>query len=264
VSQVAVRRIFFSVLALLMSAPLLVVLGVSVNERKSLTFPPQGFNLSWYLDLFRLPDWSGALLNSVIIAFLSAALAVAIAFPLAWFNWRYRIGWVKGILAIGLMPFLLPPVITALGFLSFWTQAGLYGQTWTVVISHGIFLVSLPLVSLSLGFGSLDDSLPEAAATMGADNTVILKTIVFPLVRPYIISGFAFAFVVSLNEYLVAYMTVGAVIETLPMKIFNSLRYGYTPVMASASVFFVALTVIIFSLVARFGDLPKLLGAHSK
>jgi putative spermidine/putrescine transport system permease protein len=42
------------------------------------------------------------------------------------------------------------------------------------------------------------------------------------------------------------------------------LRYGYTPVMASASVFFVALTVIIFSLVARFGDLPKLLGAHSK
>ena len=106
-SQVAVRRIFFSVLALLMSAPLLVVLGVSVNERKSLTFPPQGFNLSWYLDLFRLPDWSGALLNSVIIAFLSAALAVAIAFPLAWFNWRYRIGWVKGILAIGLMPFLL-------------------------------------------------------------------------------------------------------------------------------------------------------------
>ncbi|MFD1744847.1 ABC transporter permease [Rhizobium helianthi] len=263
-NQILVRRIFFTLLGAVMSAPLIVVLGVSVNERKSLTFPPQGFNLSWYLDLFRVADWSGAVVNSTIIALLSASFAVLIAFPLAWFNWRYRLGIVKIVVAIGLMPFLLPPVITAMGFLSFWTQSGFYGQSWTVVISHGIFLVSLPLVSLSLGFGSLEDSLPEAAATMGADNLTILRTIVLPLVRPYLISGFAFAFVVSLNEYLVAYMTVGAVLETLPMKIFNSLRYGYTPVMASASIFFVFVTVIIFSLVARFGDLPKLLGAYSK
>jgi putative spermidine/putrescine transport system permease protein len=263
-TQALVRRIFFSVLALIMAAPLLVVLGVSVNSKKSLTFPPQGFNMGWYLDLFRMPDWSGALLNSTIIALFSASFAVAIAFPLAWFNWRYRLGWVKAILAIGLIPFLLPPVITAMGFLSFWTQTGLYGQYWTVVVSHGIFLVSLPLVALALGFGSLDDSLSEAAATMGADNRTILRTVVLPLVRPYVISGFAFAFVVSLNEYLVAYMTVGPVLETLPMKIFNSLRYGYTPVMASASIFFVVVTVVIFSLVARLGDLPRLLGAHTK
>ncbi|PYB69859.1 MULTISPECIES: ABC transporter permease [Rhizobium] len=263
-SQVLLRRVFFSVLAIVMAAPFIVVLGVSVNAKKSLTFPPQGFNLGWYLDLFRTPDWSAALFNSSLIALLSAAFAVMIAFPLAWFNWRYRMGIVKVIIAVGLMPFLLPPVITAMGFLSFWTQSGFYGQSWTVVISHGIFLVSLPLVSLTLGFSSLEASLPEAAATMGADNRTILTTIVLPLVRPYLISGFAFAFVVSLNEYLVAYMTVGAVIETLPMKIFNSLRYGYTPVMASASVFFVFVTVVIFSLVARFSDLPKLLGAHSK
>ena len=263
-SQTLLRRIFFSLLATVMVAPLVVVLGVSVNAKRALTFPPQGFNLSWYLDLFRIPDWSNALFNSAVTALLSASFAVLIAFPLAWFNWRYRLGIVKFVVAVGLMPFLLPPVITAMGFLSFWTQSGLYGQYWTVVISHGIFLVSLPLVSLSLGFGSLEPSLPEAAATMGADSRVILRTVVFPLVRPYLISGFAFAFVVSLNEYLVAYMTVGPVLETLPMKIFNSLRYGYTPVMASASIFFVFVTVVIFSIVARFGDLPKLLGAYSK
>ena len=36
------------------------------------------------------------------------------------------------------------PVITALGFLSFWATLGLYGQPWTVVISHAIFFVTLP------------------------------------------------------------------------------------------------------------------------
>lgn len=69
---------------------------------------------------------------------------------------------------------------------------------------------------------------------------------------------------ISLNEYIVAAMTMGAVMETLPMKIFNALRYGYTPVMAAASVLFVAVTVLILSLVAWFGDLPRLLGAPRK
>jgi putative spermidine/putrescine transport system permease protein len=71
----------------------------------------------------------------------------------------------------------------------------------------------------------------------------------------------AFAFVLSLNEYIVAYMAVGFTVETLPIKIFNSLRYGYTPTMASVTVLFVAVAVLVFGLIARFGDLPRLLGA---
>ena len=102
---------------------------------------------------------------------------------------------------------------------------------------------------------------PGAAATMGADDRTILRTIILPLILPYIISGMAFAFVLSLNEYIVAYMAVGFTVETLPIKIFNSLRYGYTPTMASVTVLFVAIAVVVFGLIARFGDLPRLLGA---
>ena len=69
------------------------------------------------------------------------------------------------------------------------------------------------------------------------------------------------AFVLSLNEYIVAYMTVGFTLETIPIKIFNALRYGYTPVMASVTVFFVLIAVAVFGGIARFGDLPRLLGA---
>jgi putative spermidine/putrescine transport system permease protein len=129
------------------------------------------------------------------------------------------------------------------------------------VIGHAIFFVTLPLVTLSLGFSAIDRSLVEAAATMGADDRAVFRTVVLPLIRPYLISGFAFAFVLSLNEYIVAYMTVGFTMETLPIKIFNALRYGYTPTMASVSILFVAVAALVFGLVARFGDLPKLLGA---
>ena len=57
------------------------------------------------------------------------------------------------------------------------------------------------------------------------------------------------------------YLAIRFTVETLPIKIFNALRYGYTPTMASVTILFVATAAIIFSLVARFGDLPKLLGA---
>ena len=67
----------------------------------------------------------------------------------------------------------------------------------------------------------------------------------------------------SLNEYIIAYMTVGFTVETLPIKIFNSLRYGYTPVIASISVIFFLTAALLFSLVGRFGDLSKLLGADT-
>jgi putative spermidine/putrescine transport system permease protein len=259
----ALRNLFFAVVGLFLALPLIVVVGVSVNEKQTLAFPPQGFSLGWYGEIFLNPEWRNALFASITLALLSAALAVAIALPLAWFLWRRCAPWANVFQLLGVAPFTLPPVITALGLLTFWATIGFYGQPWTAVVSHAIFFVTLPLVTLSLGFSAIDRSLVEASSTLGADDRTVFRTVVMPLILPYIVSGYAFAFVLSLNEYIVAYMTVGFTVETLPIKIFNALRYGYTPTMASVTILFVATAAVIFSLVARFGDLPKLLGAMS-
>jgi putative spermidine/putrescine transport system permease protein len=262
--SVYLRGVFFVLVGLFLSAPLIVVAGVSVNARQTLAFPPQGFSLGWYVDIFADTGWRNALFASLTLAILSAALAVAIALPLSWFLWRRIAPWANVFQLLGIAPFTLPPVITALGLLTFWATTGFYGQPWTAVISHAIFFVTLPLVTLSLGFTAIDRSLVEAAATMGADDRTIFRTVVLPLITPYLVSGYAFAFVLSLNEYIVAYMTVGFTMETLPIKIFNALRYGYTPTMASVTVLFVVLAAVIYSLIARYGDLLKLLGANSE
>ncbi|MEF0943122.1 ABC transporter permease [Rhizobium sp. BR 362] len=257
------HRLFFFLIGFFLAAPIIVVAGVSINEKQSLTFPPQGFSLGWYGEIFVNPEWRSAFFASVTLAVLSAALAVLIALPLAWFLWRRIAPWANIFQLLGIAPFTLPPVITALGMLTFWATVGSYGQPWTAVIGHAIFFVTLPLVTISLGFSAIDRSLVEAAATMGADDSTVFRTVVMPLIRPYLVSGYAFAFVLSLNEYIVAYMTVGFTLETLPIKIFNALRYGYTPTMASVTILFVVVAAVVFSLVARFGDLPKLLGAMS-
>ncbi|CAN7692602.1 ABC transporter permease [Neorhizobium sp. LjRoot104] len=261
--MIALRRLFFFVVGLFLALPLIVVAGVSINARQTLAFPPQGFSLSWYGQIFTNAEWRNALIASLTLAASSALLALLIALPLAWFLWRRIAPWANIFQLLGVAPFTLPPVITALGLLTFWATTGFYGQPWTAVISHGIFFVTLPLVTLSLGFSAIDRSLVEAAATMGADDRVVFRTVVLPLILPYLVSGYAFAFVLSLNEYIVAYMTVGFTMETLPIKIFNALRYGYTPTMAAVTVLFLVIAAVVFGLVARFGDLPKLLGAMS-
>jgi putative spermidine/putrescine transport system permease protein len=261
--NIVLQRLYFTLVGLFLAMPLIVVAGVSVNEKQTLAFPPQGFSLSWYGEIFLNSEWRNALFASITLAALSAAVALAIALPLSWFLWRRHAPWANIFQLLGIAPFTLPPVITALGLLTFWATTGFYGQPWTAVVSHAIFFVTLPLVTLSLGFSAIDRSLVEAAATMGADDRTIFRTVVLPLILPYLVSGYAFAFVLSLNEYIVAYMTVGFTMETLPIKIFNALRYGYTPTMASVTILFVAIAALIFGLVARFGDLPKLLGAMS-
>ena len=257
------QKAYFGLIGLFLSLPIIVVAGVSVNEKQDLAFPPKGFSLGWYGEIFANVEWRNALFASITLAALSAAVALLIALPLAWFLWRRVAPWAQMFQLLGVAPFTLPPVITALGFLTFWATSGFYGQAWTAVIAHAIFFVTLPLVTLTLGFSSIDRSLTEAAATMGADDRTVFRTVVLPLILPYVVSGYAFAFVLSLNEYIVAYMTIGFVRETLPIKVFNALRYGYTPTMAAVSVLFVAVTAAVFGLIARFGDLPKLMGALS-
>lgn len=256
-------RAFFAVVVAYLTLPLVVIAGVSLNQRKVLFFPPQGLSLAWYAEFFRSPAWLVPARNSLLIAFFAALIAVVISLPIAYVAWRFGLRSARALLGLGLAPFALPPIITALGALVLWIALGAYGRPYTVVLSHAAFLTTLPLATIMLGLRTLHPEMLEAATTMGADEGAVLRTIVLPFVRPYLIAGFLFAFVLSLNEYLIAFMTVGFTLETLPIKIFNSLRSGYTPVMAAVSLLFFLLAVLLFGLIGRFGDLPRLLGADA-
>ena len=189
----ALRRLFLTFILIFLMSPIVVVGGVSLNQKKSLFFPPQGLSLAWYVELFTESAWMIPVKNSLVIATLSSLVAISIALPLAYFLWRYRIFYARVLFMLGISPFILPPVITALGFLAFWATVGLYGQMVATIISHAIFFVTLPLVTISLGFESIEREIIEAAQTMGADSKVVFRTVIFPMVRSYMVSGLPFA-----------------------------------------------------------------------
>lgn len=258
------RSLYFAVTALFLAGPIAVIAGVSLNAEKRLFFPPEGLSLRWYVEMVTAGQWRAAIGASLAIAASAALVALSIAVPLAYVLWRRGLFWARVLFGLGLAPFMLPPVITALGFMIFFATIGHYGRVENIVIAHGIFLVALPLMTVSLGLESIDRAMVEAAQSLGADERQLFRTVVLPLVRPYLISGYAFAFVLSLNEYIVAYMVAGFTVETLPIRIFNALRYGYTPVMASVSVSFALIALAVFGTIGRFGDLPRLMGRWTR
>ena len=253
-----------AVVMLFLALPLLVVTGVSFNEKKALFFPPQGFSLEWYGVLVSKSQWLNPIINSLIIATLAGMVAVSIALPISYALWSRRTYWAKALYTIGIVPFMLPPVVSALGYLIFFSSIDHYGRIENDILAHGIFLTTLPLMMISLGLESIDREQIEAAATMGANRRMTFLTVTLPLIRPYIVAGYAFSFILSLNEYIIAFMVAGFTVETLPIKIFNSLRYGYTPAMGAVAVLFVVLAATIFGFVARHGDLLKLMGGDSR
>lgn len=257
----ALRAIVVTLVVVFLLAPLIVIAVGSVNENRYLDFPPEGFSLSWYAELFTDPGWRTSIRYSVTIATISAALAVLIAMPLAYVLRTYRIRLSPLLYTLGILPFMLPPIISALGMQVFWLSTGHVGRIENVIVAHAIFFSTLPLVTISLAMETMDQALPEAARTLGADQRTTFRTITLPLLIPSMVTGYAAAFVLSLNEYIIAFLVAGFTVETLPVKIVNGLRYGFTPTIAAVAVVFILIAATTFTLFAIFGNLMKFLGA---
>ena len=257
----ALRAVIVTFVVLFLLAPLVVIAVGSLNPNRYLNVPPEGFSLSWYGQLLTDAGWRSSIRYSVTIATTSAALAVLIATPLAYVLRAYRIRLSPLLYTLGILPFMLPPIISALGMQVFWLATGHVGRIENVIVAHGIFFSTLPLVTISLAMETMDRSLPEAARTLGADRRTTFRTVILPLLIPSMVTGYAAAFVLSLNEYIISFLVAGFTVETLPVKIVNGLRYGFTPTIAAVAVVFILIAATTFTLFAIFGNLMRFLGA---
>ncbi|WP_158964567.1 ABC transporter permease [Chachezhania sediminis] len=256
--------LFMGLAAVVVLMPIVVVSAAALNGGRSMAFPPENPTFDRFVEFFvSEPVWTTALWNSIVISVSAAALSVLIAWPVAYWLWRANDGLSKVLAGLAAMPFALPPIVFGVGLGFLWSFTGALGQMWAGVLSLAALFAALPLVTISIGLQSIDKALLEAAATMGATEGVSFRTIVLPQTIPYTMSGFFFALVLSFNEFIVMFFVSSSSYATVTLQIFNSLRNGFTPTMAVAAITFITVSVVAFSLVARFGDLPRLMGADT-
>ncbi|GEM_PF-14265 len=244
-------RVYVAAAMTFIAAPLLIIIAVSFTPEQFLTFPPGGFSTQWYVEFFTDSSWVIALINSLGIAGAAALLSTTIGGTLAFALDRYGYRWGTIFGTFGILPILVPPVIVGVAFLVFFLELGVAGSRTSIIVAHGIFYAPFPFILISQGLDELDRTYEEAAMNLGASPLGTIRTITLPLLQANVVSGALFAFILSLNEYIIAWLLSLFLVDTIPIQIFNSLRYGYSPTIAAASVVFIALTVVVMVAIDR-------------
>lgn len=216
-------------------APILHTIWVSFSPDSFLTPPTTVWSMKWYLIFISDLRWMNAFLRSLVIAGLSAALAVTLGAPAALTVRKMPLRTQRFITPLLMLPVWIPPAALGFGLLPLTHYSGLWGSTLSMVLVHAT--LGLPIAFLLVRTTRLEtlDDLEAAAVGLGADRFSVVTRITIPLVKPTLLAAGTAVFVLSLNESLVSIFLATPANETLPVVIWPQLRYAPSPIVAVAS-----------------------------
>jgi spermidine/putrescine transport system permease protein len=225
-------RVFFLVLVAFLYLPLLVLVVFSFNSG-DVTFPLQGFTLSWYARAAENPALIASLERSIVVAVVSSAVTVALGVLVSYALVRRRFRMKSAFSALVFSPLVIPYLVFGISLLVLFTAFDKFLRSTTgtyiglglhsVIIGHVV--VSLPyavLVIMPL-LERLSLSLEEAAWDLGASPWKTFWRVTFPLLLPALVSAFLIALTLSFDEYAIASFLAGDAV-TWPVFLFGQLR----------------------------------------
>lgn len=232
--------------------PILVVVPVAFSEQSFVTLPPEAWSLRWWRAFFADPSWLSALVTSVQVAILSAALAVSAGTAAALGLPRLP-AWGRALMnALALGPIVAPVIVLAVGVYALARSAGLVGSVWSLALAHAMLAVPYVILNVGVSIAALDPRLAQAAEGLGAGPWRVFRTVTLPSILPGVLGGGVFAFVTSFDEVVLAIFLAGPRVKTLPVRIWEEIRVEYTPVVAVAATIMIALP-LLGAVVGRIG-----------
>lgn len=250
----------FSVI--LMLAPLIVVVVVSFNP-VTITFPPEGFSLKWYWELARDSDFIKAASVSLIVAFFASVTSTLLGLSAA-VGLRYCTGKVKSfVTGIMLSPLFVPTIVVGLAL--YQLSYMIFGSKpfWVLVFSHVLITIPFPLRTIAANLDILPLTLDEAAMSVGAKPVTVVKSILVPLIKPALFSGWLLSFIISWNDFNVSIFLAKPNFYPLSIEIYQYLLYDYSPILASMSVVLILFTIIIVLLINKLLGLSSVTGVRT-
>ena len=226
-------------------APIVLIFPVSFTNSLYLEFPPSGFSLQWYRELVETRYWTQSLWLSVRVAPVSMLLAVALGTMGAVALARSRFPFKDAVLSFILSPIIVPVIVTAVALYYFYSQLGLVGSYWGLVIGHTVGSIPVVVVMVAAALKGFDIRLENAAMSLGASRTRAFFDVTLPIVRPAIIVSAFFAFIHSFDEVVIASFVGGAANATLPVRMWVDVRQDIKPTLAAVSTLLVLFTVLM-------------------
>ncbi len=221
--------------------PFIIVIGASFDtgEAYRIAFPPRGPTLAAYAAIPGRYLHAAAISLSVGIA--AAVLATVIGGVAALGLTSGRLVGRTALEAFFRLPLQIPLVVTGAAFLQFyyelaaWTGLNLLEGLVGLVVAHTFIAIPYSVAAIAAVLARFDRALEEAAESLGAGPWATFWQVTFPTVRPGIVAGFFYAFIVSFGDVPVALFIVQAKDATIPVQLFLDTQFDFTPAMLAAS-----------------------------
>ena len=218
------------------------------------------FTLSWqqFLDATTTPRVLASYRLTFGASFLAALLNAGFGLVVAWVLVRYRFPGRRLVDALVDLPFALPTAVAGIALTALYARNGWIGQWLPFQLSFTPLGVWVALVFIGLPFvvrtlqpvlEVANRELEEAAATLGASRWQTFSRVIFPMLMPALLTGFALAFARALGEYGSVIFIAGnmpMISEITPLLIITKLeQYDYAGATALAVVMLVASFVLL-------------------
>lgn len=255
-----VKSVAWLVLLLLL-LPLVVLIGASFADVSYVTFPPIGFSMKWYAAFFNDPAFVSSLILSGQIAIASAVAATILGFPAAYVLVRKRFPGQALAWNLFLSPLLVPQIILGVALLQFFTMLGIATSFAGLLLAHIVSVIPYVIRTVGASLLTVDPSIEEAAADLGASKLQTLVLVVAPVAKGGVVAGALFAFIMSwVNVEISIFLSVTGG-YTLPVVLFNYLEYSITTVVvaaASIAIYVAIILVLIIDRIIGIGSATKL------
>ena len=256
--------IFIIIMLLLLYTPILVLAVYSFTTSANIG-TIHGFSMDNYVTLFTKAELRSMIIGTVLLAVGSAVIATilgTIGAVGAYYSKKISAG---AIGAMNQIPVVNADVVTGFSIcILLIVVCGMNKESFVpLVIGHVV--LSAPFVYLSVvpKLKQMDSSLYEAALDLGASPAYALFKVVHPQIVPGIVSGFALAITLSLDDYFIATYTKPATFDTISTYVVNATKGSQTEtktaLWALSTVIFliVIIVVVIMNIAGRNGDKNK-------
>ncbi len=236
----------------LMTLPLLVVVGVSVNPSARFEISLSSFSLHWFEQFFGRAEYVRALFAvSLPVACLAAILATTVgtlaAIALVRFEFRGR----ALVESVFMLPVLVPSILLGAALYLLFARLNLAGSFSLLVIGHTLIGVPFVIRVVSAGLTGVNPALEEAVVNLGCTRVLAFWKVVMPLLRSSIASGVIFAFILSFSDVNISLFLTGPNTNTLPLQIFSEIQWQGDPTIAAASTVQILVVTTLIVLAGR-------------
>ena len=226
--------------------PVVVLVLFSFQESRLPVPPFNGPSLKWYTQVLNDRDLMEALTNSLLVALISAAIALLLGFFAAQGLARIRLP--GSVLMRGLLiaPMTVSYLIIALGLLSMFNSLGFRPSLWTTGIGHVVINVPLCFAILFASMGDHQKNAERAARDLGAGELQVLFLVTAPMLKPALLAAYFLSVTFSWDEFIIAFLLTRFDV-TLPVEIWSMLRSGLSPATNAIGslVFLISIAILI-------------------